>query len=471
MADTATAPASARGPISYAPFTFQQPVRYSRPARIAIEGPSGYGRTPWALKLGQRLGGRMAVIDAERGKAAEFAKTIPFTHLVLSDDFSPNRLVDALASAAAIRADVVVIDGHSSFWSGAGGLLDLVGQDTKPGPDGKDAAWRKNRPLDRKALEALLAYPGHVILTLRTTNETLIENDEAGRLIPVRHSVKAQQRDGLEYEVDLYATLIDAGVLRIAKSSIPAQPIGEVLEDPDRIAKDISAWAQAGEPLDWAEFVRAVEPDTALDDLIELRERMHAARASHMMLPGPKEVQRLEKILEDRIKAPLAHVHAALQVWDNREGLLHRLSVAEGEGVGRARVKPSETEGPQVLRDWIIARGRTLAGTPPTPKSPTPPDNSTGEQLPELPPFEPVGLPVDPDQWTDEHRALASVRNMAHQTWNVPEELRTTLGVAEKQGVSPAEVLDADTQLTQRLGDLLDARIRLLEAGPDTSDE
>ncbi|MEU5476717.1 AAA family ATPase [Streptomyces mirabilis] len=470
MADTATAPASARGPVSYAPFTFQQAVRRARPARIAIEGPSGYGRTPWALKLAQRLGERLAVIDTERGKAAEYAAEIPFSHLILSDDFNPSHLIDALASAAAIRSDVLVIDGHSAFWSGAGGLLDLVGKDTQPGIGGKDAGWRKNRPLLNKVTEALHAYPGHVILTLRSTTETFIEEDAAGRHIPVRHSVKAQQRDGLEYDMDLYGSLITPGKLHIVKSSIPELPIGEVLDEPgEQTATYISTWARNGEPLEWADFVRAAEMDTPLDDLIELRERMRVAHASHMALPGPNGVQSLEEILKSRITLPVTHVDAALAVWDDREGLLHRLSVAEAEGVDKKRVQPSGTNAPVVLRDWIIARGRALGGASPSEGAPTPPQTTptAAEQSSQLPPFEPVGLPVDPEQWTEEHRDLVNIRDMAQQTWNVAEELRTTLEVTEKQGLAGAEALDTDTLEIQRLGDLLDARLRLLDADPD----
>ncbi|MGW0334258.1 AAA family ATPase [Streptomyces sp. NPDC003011] len=470
MADTATAPATARGPVSYAPFTFQQAVRRARPVRIAIEGPSGYGRTLWALKLAQRLGEHVAVIDTERGKAAEYAKEIEFSHLILSDDFNPSHLIDALASAAAIRSDVLVIDGHSAFWSGEGGLLDLVSKDTQPGIGGKDAAWRKNRPLLHQVTKALHAYPGHVILTVRSTTETFIEEDAAGRRIPVRHAVKAQQSEGLEYDMDLYGTLIAPGSLHIVKSSIPGLPIGKVLDEPgEQMATDISTWAHTGEPLDWAAFVRAAEPDTPLDDLIELRALMRVAQASNMVLPGPEGVQRLEEILKRRIALPVTHANAALEVWDDREGLLRRLEIADAEGVGRARVMPSGADAPVVLRDWIIARGRALSGASPSEDASAPPHLGpvAADQTAQLPPFEPVGLPVDPEQRTEEQRDLVDIRDMAQQTWSVAEELRTTLEVAEKQGLAGAEVLDSDTQEIQRLGDLLDARLRLLDAEPD----
>jgi hypothetical protein len=369
--------------------------------------------------LGQRLGERMAVIDAERGKAAEFAGQISFTHLTLSDDFNPSHLLDALASAAAIRADVVVIDGYSSFWSGPGGLRDLAEQDAQPGAGGRDAGWRKHRPMDRRVFEALMAYPGHVILTLRTINETFIETDESGRHIPVRRAVRAQQRDGLEYDMDLYGSFISAGTLHIVKSSIPALPLGTVLPEPDaKTAADISAWAQDGEPVDWADFVRAIEPDVTLDELLELRAQMHLMRVSHMALPGPKGVQNLETILGDRIKDPVLHADAALKVWDDREGLLGCLRVAEAERVDKSRLKPPGTEVQVVFRDWIIARGRALADASTT-GNPTPPPQHatpTAEQPPELPPFEPVGLPADSNQWTEEHRALVLVRDMAQQS-------------------------------------------------------
>lgn len=61
--------------------------------------------------------------------------------------------------------------------------------------------------MERAVTEALAAYPGHVIVTLRARTDTVIETDVHGRQYACRISVRPEQRADIEYDFDAVGTL------------------------------------------------------------------------------------------------------------------------------------------------------------------------------------------------------------------------------------------------------------------------
>jgi ATP-dependent protease Clp ATPase subunit len=73
---------------------FTKAVRKTAKARIALVGPSGSGKTWGALVLAAGLGGRVGVIDAEKGSASLYVglEGIPdFDTLELAAPYTPER--------------------------------------------------------------------------------------------------------------------------------------------------------------------------------------------------------------------------------------------------------------------------------------------------------------------------------------------------------------------------------------------
>ena len=54
-------------------FTFKKAVRSASKLRLALSGTSGSGKTYGALLLAKGIGGKIAVIDTERGSASLYA--------------------------------------------------------------------------------------------------------------------------------------------------------------------------------------------------------------------------------------------------------------------------------------------------------------------------------------------------------------------------------------------------------------
>jgi hypothetical protein len=232
-----------------AQLTFRSATKEQAKARIALTGPTGSGKTYTALVIGTRLADRVAVIDTEHGSASKYADEFAFDTLQFAT-FEPTALVDALAVAAHGGYEVVIVDSLSHFWSGAGGMLVPVDNAAgRAGAGNSFAGWKDVRPMERAMIEALLAYPGHVVVTMRTKTDYVVETDERGRKVPRKVGLKPEQREGIEYEFDIVGDLDYENVLVISKSR--AKPLsGLVIRKPGvEFADSVLAWLNAGKPV------------------------------------------------------------------------------------------------------------------------------------------------------------------------------------------------------------------------------
>jgi AAA domain len=225
-------------------FSFVPAQREGSFARLALAGPSGSGKTWTSLTIARELAPTVAVIDTERGSAKKYAGEGGFAFDVLEmTHFDPRELVQALAAAGAAGYGCVVVDSLSHFWMGSGGMLEQVDNAAKRSYGGNSfGGWKEARPLERQMIEALLAYPGHVIVTMRTKTEWVLEQNDRGKQTPKRVGTKPEQREGIEYEFDLVADMDLEHNLVVSKSRIA--PLADlVLKRPDgMLGQQVLAW-------------------------------------------------------------------------------------------------------------------------------------------------------------------------------------------------------------------------------------
>ncbi|PZG93492.1 hypothetical protein C1I97_28650 [Streptomyces sp. NTH33] len=268
-------------------------------ARIALTGPTGSGKTYTALVTGTGLGDRIALVDTEHGSAAKYADEFAFDTLPLTT-FEPTALVEALAVAAHDGYDVMIVDSLSHFWSGAGGMLEQVDNAARRvGAGGSFAGWKEARPLERAMLDALLAYPGHLIVTMRTKTEYVVEADERGRKVPRKVGLKPEQREGIEYEFDIVGDLDHENTLVISKSR--AKPLsGTVLHKPGaEFAEAVLGWLEAGKPAKSAPdyITAATAPDATYEDLRALYEEARRHNLLGAAVLDGKETRTLGELI------------------------------------------------------------------------------------------------------------------------------------------------------------------------------
>lgn len=223
---------------------FQKASKKKQKARVALIGPPGSGKTYTALTIAKHLGKRIGVIDTERGSASKYAGDVADFDVCEPATFAPESYIAALHDAAKAGFDVVIIDSLSHAWEGEAGILDQV---DKRG--GRFDAWKEMAPKTRALIEAILGYPGHVIATLRTKTEYVVEQVERkGRTVsePRKIGLAPKFKEGLEYEFDVVCTMDDDNVLRVTKSRAPGLN-GQIISKPGKpFADALRAWLDDG---------------------------------------------------------------------------------------------------------------------------------------------------------------------------------------------------------------------------------
>ncbi|MBO4275495.1 ATP-binding protein [Microbispora triticiradicis] len=253
-------------------FTFTQATKEEAKARVALTGPSGSGKTYTALTIATTLGKKVAVIDTERGSASKYADEFAFDKLNLQT-FEPTTLCQALAAAAASGYEVVIVDSLTHFWSGTGGMLEQVDAAAKRGYGGNSfGGWKEARPQERAMIDALVAYPGHVIVTMRSKTDYVIEEDQRGRKVPRKVGLKPEQREGIEYEFDIVGDLDHENTLVVTKSRARKIANRVVAKPGAEFAQEIADWLGDGKPSVDALHYRdlAVVPTATREDLSAL---------------------------------------------------------------------------------------------------------------------------------------------------------------------------------------------------------
>lgn len=184
---------------------FTKAVRKKSKLRLGITGPSGSGKTMGALLIAKGLGGKIALIDTEKGSAQLYADDhrhpFEFDADDLNPPYTPESFIAKMTEAEQAGYDVLIIDSITHEWSGVGGCLELVDEIARARYRGNSwSAWNDVTPRHRAFIDAILRSPMHIIITMRSKTETA-QIEENGRKKVVKLGMKAEQRDGFEYEL------------------------------------------------------------------------------------------------------------------------------------------------------------------------------------------------------------------------------------------------------------------------------
>lgn len=193
--------------------SFQRATRKQARLKLALVGPSGSGKTYSALQIAQGLGGRIAVIDTERGSASLYSHLTEFDVLELSD-FQPETYIAAIQEAVAAKYDVLIIDSLSHEWTATKEYVSKVAEHMK----NEWAAWSKGTPRHRALIDCIIQAPIHVIATMRAKTEWGLNKDEkTGKLKPVKLGLGPDQRQGVEYEFTTIFNISENHIAEVEK--------------------------------------------------------------------------------------------------------------------------------------------------------------------------------------------------------------------------------------------------------------
>lgn len=227
---------------------FKKATKTEAKLRLAIAGPSGSGKTYSSLAIAAALGGPIAVLDTEHGSASKYADLFEFDVLELHAPYHPDKYMEAIHEASNAGYRVIILDSMSHAWNGEGGLLELVEQATKRQKTPNSyTAWHDVTPIQNKLIEAIVSANIHIIATMRSKQDYVQEKDSNGRSTIRKVGMAPIQREGFEYEFDVFFDLdIDNNAV-VTKTRCPALT-GTVINKPGKqVAAILTEWLK-GEP-------------------------------------------------------------------------------------------------------------------------------------------------------------------------------------------------------------------------------
>ena len=258
--------------------------------RMALTGPTNSGKTASAIRIAQgivrknlknptqeQIDEKIAIVDTERGRAKFYAdrnegdfKTGHFFHANLTPPYTIRKYIDLIEEAAELVGEdgVVIIDSLSHAWAYAGGLLEVKTEmETKRGVN-SFTAWNEAGKMQNDMVDRVLSVNTHLIATLRSKMNYVMEEDETGRTQVRQIGLKPVQRDDLEYEFDItlmldkethHASIIKDTTFLTTKK-LPDGTLGILTE---KFGEELIGWLEEGvDPHEIAEEERIQNIET-----------------------------------------------------------------------------------------------------------------------------------------------------------------------------------------------------------------
>lgn len=160
-------------------------------------------------------GKSIGLIDSEKGAASlyvgepgvpEFSRDSVFEAI---DHPTVNDYIASIARMAAAGIEVLVLDSMTHSWKAALEAIDRGGGWAKVG--------KTVTPQVEALINAILTYPGHVIATIRSKTETILETVE-GKVKMKKMGLAPQVRNDTEYEFTVMIDLDRDGTFTVSKS-------------------------------------------------------------------------------------------------------------------------------------------------------------------------------------------------------------------------------------------------------------
>ena len=218
---------------------FEQVTRKKAKLRLALTGVSGGGKTLGALYIAYGMTGdwgKVAVIDTEHERARFYADrsdlgTGSFLYAPFAPPYSPDRYKQLVQEAAQIVGPdgVVIIDSLSHAWNNEGGVLDI--KDKIAGQQGKNSytAWSEAGKYQNDLINTILAVDCHTIVTMRSKMEYAMQENDRGKMTPVKIGLAPVQREDTEYEFDIVLNIGRDHLATASKDTTFLDRFGQVI--------------------------------------------------------------------------------------------------------------------------------------------------------------------------------------------------------------------------------------------------
>ena len=255
---------------------FKQAQRTQSRLRMAIDGPPKSGKSFNSLMFAHALARLfypdqptnrlIAVIDTERGSASKYVgerdtadpDAPPWDFFVCElAKFTPTEYTAAIHDAEREGFKILIIDSLSHAWAGKDGALELK---DRSGDTNAYTAWRTITPMHNEMVESILQSPCHVFATMRSKVETVMVDgvSRSGQpiKIPQKVGMAPVQRQGMEYEFDIYTSMDTSHVLTVGGSRCRALDGAIVALPSGSFMQPVAEWLTTGKSIDFEATAR-----------------------------------------------------------------------------------------------------------------------------------------------------------------------------------------------------------------------
>jgi len=265
--------------------TIRKAERRKAKLRLGIAAPSGAGKTYSAILLAQGLGGKIGMVDTENGSGDLYAHLTDYDIISITAPYEISKYLAAIKAFEDAGYSTIIIDSLSHAWAGDGGLLDKQGKMADRGAN-SFAAWRTITPEHNSLVDAMLKSPAHIIATMRSKQDYVLETNDKGKQMPKKVGLAPVQREGMEYEMTV---MLDVDMNHIATASKDRTGLfdGKFFKITPEVGKQLNDWLETG----------VEDPAIAMKS---------AAKAINKEIEAAKSLKDLDKIMpkhKDAIEA------------------------------------------------------------------------------------------------------------------------------------------------------------------------
>lgn len=191
-------------------------VREKQKALVGFIGPSGAGKTVGAILTAygmmreaypdlseQEVWKKIGVADTEHKRSMLYVdqqfsgvRIGSFKHINFEPPYTTERYLQALLMLKSVGVEVVIFDSLSHNWNGEGGILEQHGNMS----GNSFQNWNKMNKHVTDMIKALSSNDIHILATMRTKNEYVMELNDKGKQQPRKVGTKPVQKDDMEYE-------------------------------------------------------------------------------------------------------------------------------------------------------------------------------------------------------------------------------------------------------------------------------
>ncbi|TCP32157.1 AAA domain-containing protein [Scopulibacillus darangshiensis] len=242
-------------------FQVQRARREKMKAVVGFIGCSGSGKTAGALLTAygmmkeahphiddDEIWAKIGVVDTEHGRAKlyadlKFDDTLigQFLHVDFDPPYSTARYNEAVIALKGAGCEVIIVDSLSHNWQGEGGIVETHGQ--MAGNSFQN--WGKLAPETTQLIKTLTRNDVHILTTLRTKQEYVVESNSDGKMAPRKVGTRPVQKDEMEYEFMLNFNI---GIDHVAETSKDNTRMfeGEQIKITPEVGHKLYQWLEKG---------------------------------------------------------------------------------------------------------------------------------------------------------------------------------------------------------------------------------